>query len=138
MLKRFVLVGMFAVYGPIAAYAQSTVCLPDTAKESVDARYDFGVRVSLTDAPAVAERNAFGLPALTEAQVAIVTDTAACAAAANAYYATFDLPPNSGDRFIVLQAGNRRIVRVAGQVTHLVAHAVFDSTFSTVISKFWH
>lgn len=126
------------VFSPRGLTAQSSLCLPDTVKESIDARHDFGIRVSLTDSISVAERNSFGLPALSESQVLIVTDAVACAAAANAFDTLFNLPYNSADRFIVLQAGNRRIVRLAGQVTHYTAHAVLDDTFTTVVSTFWH
>lgn len=118
--------------------AQTPACLPDTAHESIETRYDFGVRVSLTDAISVAERNKFGLPALLENQVLLVTDPVACANAGNAFYVVLGVTPNPNDRFIVLQAGNRRIVLLGGQTSHYTLHVVFDDTFSTVISKFWH
>jgi hypothetical protein len=138
LLKHKYLKVILAMCAPLAATAQASVCLPDTGKENVDARYDFGVRVSLRDSAAVAERTAFGLPALTEQQVLIVTDSVACETAAKAYYATFGLTANSNDRFVVLQPGNRRIVLLAQQVTHYTAHVVFDDSFATVISTFWH
>src|SRR5215211_7276360 len=103
---------IFAAPAGLGAQTPAT-CLSPSAEESVDSRHDIGIRVSLTDAAAVAERTRFALPTLPDSQVVLISDPAVCALAGSAFYTAVRIAAEGADEFIVLSVGNRRIVHLA-------------------------
>jgi hypothetical protein len=122
---------------PRVALGQSTTCIPLSAKKRTYAAHVFGGRMPRKDAASAAKRDGVVRGALDKHRVLSMTDPEMCAVAANAFYAAFDLSPNSADRFVVVRTGNRRVVRLAYASDRPTGQAAFDESFSRVYYKFW-
>jgi hypothetical protein len=139
-MHRFVTtaIALAILVAPAGLAAQTpATCLSPSAEESVDSRHDFGIRLSLTDADAVADRTRLGLPTPPDSQVVLITDPAVCVLAGSAFYTAVGIAAEGSDEFIVLSVGNRRIVHLA-KLRHNTVHVVFNDTFTQVITMFWH
>jgi len=110
-------------------------CSADTAMVRIY-RDGYASMVSRTDSQSVAQRVAFKIPMLLPSQVAVVSDSAVCRTASTAFDKALGVSaPNEAP--IVLRLGNYWAVVKRLAFQHYRPNVIFDSTFTTEVSRIW-
>ena len=139
-LRSFVVVSALAgaILASRDATAQSTGACTDSATSQARGYRDYyGVVVSLTDTAAIRWRTQIGLPTLLNSQVRLVSDTAICRIASQAYDATLEVP-YPAKPVIVLELGSKRMVIKDIGFRGAMLNLLFDQTFATLLHRVWN
>ena len=110
-------------------------CSTDTASAKIY-RDGYASMVSRTDEQSVAQRVALKLPTLLPNEVTIVTDNSVCSTASSAFDRTLGVSAAS-EAPIVLQLGTHWAVVKNLAFRHYHPNVIFDTTFTTAVSRIW-
>ena len=110
-------------------------CSGDTAIARIY-RDGYASMVSRSDPQSVAQRVAFRIPTLLPNQVVVVSDSPVCKTASTAFDKALGVSaPNEAP--IVLRLGNYWAVVKRLEFQHYRPNVIFDSTFTTTLSRIW-
>jgi hypothetical protein len=116
----------------------TSLCVPSTDKLAIDYRRGWAAVVSAPDTASARQRASLGLSLMSAGQVAIVTDSASCRIASEAY------DTELGDSYpvvpvIVLQLGStRNVVIKNSDWESRWMNMIFNSDFSSVLHRGWY
>ena len=126
---------VFLVATKVVGGQGTSPCVDPTSTHALDLKHRVGVMVSLADTASGNERSRFSLPALSESQVSIVSDTTACRTASLAYDAAVSGTPINLP-VVVLALGTKRLVIKEYRLGEWWLAILFTQDYATVVKKF--